>query len=234
VRGTSALRLRAGESRLPLGQAVTDELRRAILSGRYQPGERLIEDRLSEELGISRVPVREALRQLAGDGLVEVRPNRGATVANVSNDTARDLIEVRATLEGLNAKLAARNCRAATVDELRSVLAAGDHAALKGRVDDLVRMNGEFHDKLAEAGRNTILWDIMRSLRDRTELVFARQTASRAVQDWSEHARILAAVIDGDEELAALLATRHVHQAAEAAFSAAAAATTAASAAVPT
>jgi DNA-binding GntR family transcriptional regulator len=99
------LRLRAGESRLPLGQVVTDELRRAILSGRYQPGERLIEDRLSEELGISRVPVRKALRQLAGDGLVELGPNRGATVANVSDDTARDLIEVRATLEGLNAKL---------------------------------------------------------------------------------------------------------------------------------
>ncbi len=65
--------------------------------------------------------------------------------------------------------------------------------------------------------RNAILWDIMRTLRERTGLVFARNTAARAVLDWDEHADILAAVIDGDEELAALLATRHVRRAGQAA-----------------
>jgi DNA-binding GntR family transcriptional regulator len=213
----AATKARASRT-LPLGRWVADELRQAILSGRYLPGERLVEDRLSDELGISRVPVREALRQLAGDGLVEVRPNRGAVVAEFSVDAARDLIEVRATLEGLNARLAARHHRPDTIEELRVVLDAGNAAAHKGRVDDLVRLNGAFHDKLAEAGRNSVLWDIMRTLRGRTELVFARQTASRAEQDWAEHAHILAAVIDGDEELAALLAARHVHQAGAAAL----------------
>ena len=84
-----------------------------------------------------------------------------------------------------------------------------------------MRLNGAFHDKLAEAGRNSVLWDIMRTLRERTSLVFAANTAGRSREDWDEHSRILAAVIDGDEELAALLATRHVHQAAEAALAAA-------------
>ena len=97
------------------------------------------------------------------------------------------------------------------------MLAAGNAAAVSGNVADLVRLNGEFHDKLAEASRNAILWDIMRTLRERIGLVFARNTAARAVLDWDEHAQILAAVIDGDEEFAALLATRHVRRAGESA-----------------
>jgi DNA-binding GntR family transcriptional regulator len=207
-----------GRDHASLGQRVTDELRRSILTNRRRPGDRLIEDRLSEELGVSRIPIREALRALAAEGLVQVQPRRGASVADLSPEVARDLVEVRATLEGLNARLAARHHQPAIIAELREVLAQGNRAARSRNVEDLVRLNGEFHDKLAEAGRNAILWDIMRVLRERTSLVFAANTARRAVQDWDEHSRILAAVIDGDEELASMLATRHVRRAAEAAF----------------
>jgi DNA-binding GntR family transcriptional regulator len=206
-----------------LSKMVADELRRGILTGRRKAGDRLVEDRLSAELGVSRVPIREALRQLAAEGLVEVLPRRGASVAEFSADVARDLVEVRAMLEGLNARLAARHRAPAIIAELRQVLAQGNKAARSGNVSDLVQLNGEFHDKLAEAGRNSILWDIMRTLRERTSLVFAANTARRSREDWDEHSRILAAVIEGDEELSALLATRHVHQAAEAAFAAQAA-----------
>jgi len=101
------------------------------------------------------------------------------------------------------------------------VLKEGNRAARAKSVDDLVRLNGEFHDKLAEAGRNSILFDIMRTLRERTNLVFAANSVRRAEQDWDEHSKILAAVIDGDEDLAAMLATRHVHRAAEGALGAA-------------
>jgi DNA-binding GntR family transcriptional regulator len=207
-----------GGDHTSLAQRVADELRRSILTNRRQPGDRLVEDRLSLEMGVSRVPIREALRVLASEGLVDVQPRRGASVADVSPEVARDLVEVRATLEGLNARLAARHHEPGIVAELRQVLEQGNHAAKSGIVDDLVRLNGEFHDKLAEAGRNSILWDIMRVLRERTSLVFAANTSRRAQQDWDEHSRILAAVIDGDEELASMLATRHVHRAAEAAF----------------
>ncbi len=209
---------RLGRSHASLAVRVADELRRAILSGRRQPRERLVEDRLSEELGVSRVPIREALRALAAEGLVEIQPRRGASVAEISTEVARDLVEVRATLEGLNARLAARNHDPHIVEELRQVLAAGNATAGTRNVEELVRLNGEFHDKLVKAGRNSILWDIMRTLRERTSLVFALNGASRAEQDWDEHAKILAAVIDGDEERAAGLATLHVHRAAEAAL----------------
>ena len=209
-----------GLSHASLGERVGDELRRAILTGRHQPGERLIEEQLSEEMGVSRVPIREALRALAAEGLVSVQPRRGATVAEITGEVARDLVEVRATLEGLNARLAARHHNPAIIAELKQVLTEGNRAARARNVDDLVRLNGEFHDKLAEAGRNSILWDIMRVLRERTSLVFAVNTARRAKEDWDEHSSILAAVIDGDEDLASMLATRHVRRAAEAAFEA--------------
>lgn len=204
-----------------LGKSVAEQLRRLILTGQHKPGERLVEDKLSAELGVSRVPIREALRTLAAEGLVDLPPRRGASVAQLSPAIAHDLVEVRATLEGLNARLAARHHEPAIVTELHQVLTEGNAAAQSGNVDDLVRLNGAFHDKLAQAGRNSILWDIMRTLRERTSLVFAANTNRRSREDWEEHSRILAAVIDGDEELAALLATRHVHQAAEAAFAAA-------------
>ena len=204
-----------------LGKTVAEQLRRLILTGQHKPGERLVEDKLSAELGVSRVPIREALRTLAAEGLVDLPPRRGASVAQLSPAIAHDLVEVRATLEGLNARLAARHHEPAIVTELHQVLTEGNAAAQSGNVDDLVRLNAAFHDKLAQAGRNSILWDIMRTLRERTSLVFAANTNRRSREDWEEHSRILAAVIDGDEELAALLATRHVHQAAEAAFAAA-------------
>jgi DNA-binding GntR family transcriptional regulator len=207
-----------GRDHASLAKRVADELRRAILTGRRQPRDRLVEDRLSEELGVSRVPIREALHALAAEGLVNIQPRRGASVAEISADVGRDLVEVRATLEGLNARLAARNHDPDIVAELRQVLAEGNAIARSRNVDDLVRLNGEFHDKLVQAGRNSILWDIMRTLRERTSLVFASNSARRAEQDWDEHSKILAAVIDGDEELASVLATRHVHRAAEAAL----------------
>jgi len=203
-----------------LSQRVAEELRRSILTNRRRPGDRLIEEHLSDELGVSRIPIREALRTLASEGLVDMQPRRGASVADVSPEVARDLVEVRATLEGLNARLAARHHDRQIIESLRGTLEAGNRAARSKNVDDLVRLNGEFHDGLAEAGRNTILWDIMRVLRERTSLVFATNTARRAREDWDEHSKILAAVIAGDEERAAMLATRHVKRAAEAAFAA--------------
>ena len=82
-----AARGRLGREHASLGQRVADELRRAILARRHKPGERLVEESLSAELGVSRIPIREALRVLAAEGLVEMQPRRGASVANFSIDS---------------------------------------------------------------------------------------------------------------------------------------------------
>ena len=209
---------RLGERHSSLGRLAADELRRAILGGRYKPGERLVEDRLSADLGVSRIPVREALRLLSAEGLVALQPRRGASVAAISPEVAREMVEVRALLEGLNARLAARRHDPEVIAELREVLHKGKVAAVSGTLEELVELNSAYHDLLAKAGRNSILLDLMRSLRERTSLVFAANSKDRAREDWDEHSGILAAVIGGDEELASLLATRHVVKASEAAL----------------
>jgi DNA-binding GntR family transcriptional regulator len=204
-----------GESHSPLTRMVVDTLRDRILSGAAVGGERLVEGRLSEELGVSRMPVREALRQLASEGLVTIEPRRGAAVTQFSEDQVRELVEVRATLEGLNAKLAAKRHDAAKIKELESILAEGLSVAETADSLTLTRLNQRFHDALANIADNSVLRDIMRSLRDRTALLFAPLNSGRGKQNWEEHAAILRAVIDGDAELAALLATRHVYSAAQ-------------------
>lgn len=199
-----------------LSKVVSDSIRGRILGGQLRPGERLVEDRLSSELGVSRVPVREALLALSIQGLVDIEPRRGASVAEVTPETVAELVEVRALLEGLNARLAARHHEPNIVAQLRDTLRRGNAAAESSTAEDLASLNAEFHERLAVASRNVVLSEVMRSLRDRTGLAFALNSRTRAREDWQEHAGILAAVIDGDEELAALLATRHVHNAAAA------------------
>lgn len=200
----------------PLGQKALRSLRQSILSGELVPGAKLVEDRLSASLGMSRVPIREAIKQLVAEGLAVPSPGRGAQVAIVSLDLARDLIEVRAVLEGLTARLAARHCNEPTRAAIQRLLAQGRLLAQAGLGEELAAMNSVFHDLLAAAGANAALRDVMRPLRERTELVFRRNSEERAMPDWREHAMILEAVAEGDEELAALLADRHVRRAARA------------------
>ena len=199
-----------------LSAVVSEQIRGRILDGTLKPGARLVEDRLSAELGVSRVPVREALRGLSAEGLVTLLPRRGATVAEVTPETVAELVEVRALLEGLNARLAAQRHDPEIVAQLKDTLARGNEAAKAGTAEKLARLNAEFHERLAEASRNAVLSEVMRSLRERTSIAFAINGRARAREDWEEHAGILAAVIAGDAELAALLANRHVQNAAAA------------------
>ena len=158
--------------RASLSKVVSDQIRGQILAGTLRPGERLVEDKLSAELGVSRVPVREALLGLSVEGLVNLEPRRGASVVEISPETVQELVEVRALLEGLNARLAARRHDPAIVAELSDALRRGNAAAGSGSAEELAQLNAEFHDLLAVASRNTVLSGIMRSLRERTSLAF--------------------------------------------------------------
>ena len=203
-------------ARESLSRVVSEQIRGRILDGTLKPGERLVEDRLSAELGVSRVPVREALRGLSVEGLVTLLPRRGATVVEVTPESVAELVEVRALLEGLNARLAAQRHDPEIVAQLQDTLARGNAAARNGTSEELAHLNAEFHERLGEASRNSVLSEVMRGLRERTSIAFAINGRARAREDWDEHAGILAAVIAGDGELAALLANRHVQNAAAA------------------
>ena len=201
---------RLGQQHSPLRDVIKEEIRRAIIQGAYKPGERLVEDRLAMDFGVSRNPVREALRALAAEGLIEVTARKGAIVPELSTDMARELIEVRATLEGLNARLAARRRDPEMLAQLQQIMEAGNTAMAGGRIDALRPLNARFHDALAAAGSNRVLEDLMRSLRERSSIAFIPPTQQQAEQTWAEHADILKAVIAGDEALATLMAERHV------------------------
>lgn len=204
------------KARTRLGEDVAESLRRAILNKVFKPGERLIEDRLSAEFGVSRVPIREAIKTLIAEGLVVPTGSRGVRVAEISQDLAEELVEVRAMLEGMNARLAARHRDPETIERLRDTLERGNVAVRHGTAAELAALNREFHELLGIAGSNRVLMDVVRTLRERTDLVFQLNSVRRAAADWHEHAMILAAVIDGDEELAMIFATRHVRNAARA------------------
>src|SRR3954469_19910138 len=125
-------------------------------------------------------------------------------------------MQLQLRLPRLNARLAAQRHDPEIVAQLRDTLVRGNMAAKSGSAEQLARLNAEFHERLAEASRNSVLADVMRGLRERTSLAFAINSRTRAREDWEEHAGVLAAVIAGDAELAALLATRHVQNAATA------------------
>jgi DNA-binding GntR family transcriptional regulator len=204
---------RLGEEQSPLHNRVVTELRRAILSGQLKPGERLIEGHLADELGVSRNPVREAIRALASEGLIEVTARRGAAVATMTGQEARETIEVRALLEGQNARLAARRQDRQIIKRIEAVLNKGTAAVAAKRFDQLSDLNQRFHSELAAAGQNTVLGDLLQRLRERTAMLFAPMDPGRQARSWEEHAAILRAIIEGDERTAATLAAEHVMRA---------------------
>jgi DNA-binding GntR family transcriptional regulator len=210
---TGTPKRRLGEEQSPLHDRVVTELRQAILSGRLKPGERLVEGHLADELGVSRNPVREAIRALASEGLIEVTARRGAAVATMTEQEARETIEVRALLEGQNARLAARRQDGQIIKRIEAVLNKGTAAVAAKRFDQLFDLNQRFHSELAAAGQNTVLGDLLQRLRDRTAMLFAPMDPGRQARSWEEHAAILRAIIEGDERTAATLAAEHVMRA---------------------
>lgn len=204
-----------GATHSPLNKLVADSIRERILAGEFAQGERLAEEKLSAELGVSRMPVREALRALAAEGIVTIEPRRGASVTSYTEAQIQELVEVRATLEALNAKLAAKRHDPRQIAELERILAAGSKITEKSDLALIQENNARFHEAVAAIAANSVLIHIVRSLRDRTALIFAPLSRTRIRQNWKEHAQIVRAVIAGDGELAGLLAARHVYSAAQ-------------------
>lgn len=201
-----------GKARQSLNNVVADALREAILSGQFKPGDRLPEPQLAEMFGVSRNPIREALQVLSNEGLIEISPRKGARVPLMSYEELAETIELRAELEGISARNAARHASDATRKALKVLLREGSDALAAKDTEVLQAMNDRFHDELARAGKNRYLAEFMRSLRDRTYWLFSTKAKVRAEVSWQEHARILEAVVKGDDRHAADLATDHVRR----------------------
>jgi DNA-binding GntR family transcriptional regulator len=209
---SEAARSPAPVENLTLWQRVYDHLRAEILSGGLEPGTELAEVALSEQLGVSRGPLREAIGRLATEGLVTVRPRRGAVVTPISKEEFLELYQVREALERMAVKLAVPRLQRddiAALQELIDVMAA--HAE-RGQVAEFFEANAAFHARLVDASGNTRLRDLYRQLVDqlsryRTRSLQLRGNLQRSI---AEHAAILRAAKRGDAERAAHLMSEHI------------------------
>ncbi|HEY2372047.1 MAG TPA: GntR family transcriptional regulator [Gaiellaceae bacterium] len=220
----------AVEERRALVDKLAATLQARVLNGELPMGARLRQAALAEEFGVSRTPVREALRKLQASGLVELRPNRGALVRGLSSREVRDAYEVRAELEGLAAELAALHVHHEHVDRLRQAqeqfraaladaVAARDAGAEPSRdvSDRWGRANDLFHQAIQEAAGNDVLAATLAHLhrsfpRDLTRTVL-RESTMLLNENVHEHETILAAIERRDPAAARELMVAHVRRA---------------------
>ncbi|GAV25578.1 GntR family transcriptional regulator [Carboxydothermus islandicus] len=199
----------------PLRELVFETLREAIINGVLKPGERLMEVQLAEELGVSRTPVREAIRKLELEGFVVMIPRKGAYVAGISLKDVADVFEVRAALESLAAGLAAERITDEEIEELERVLVKQQSLAESDRLEDIIRADTDFHDVLYRASRNERLIQIVSHLREQIQRF---RTASlsqpgRMRIALEEHKEIVEAIAERNVEKAQALAREHIENA---------------------
>src|SRR5581483_11596565 len=204
----------------PLREQVLDLLRREIVELRLRPGQRLVERELIARIGVSRTTIREALRQLAAEGLVTTIPQKGAIVAVPSAKEAAEVYEVRALLEGAAAKEFVRNASEEQVTALREAL---DEVTAASKADDargLLRAKNRFYDVLFAGADNSTITGILGGLQARVAVLRATSLTarSRPRESVEEIRAIVEAIERRDGDAAAEAASYHVRRAADAAF----------------
>ncbi|MHB8691690.1 MAG: GntR family transcriptional regulator [Solirubrobacteraceae bacterium] len=190
--------------------AIANALRDEIISGRRKPGERLIEKVVAERHGVSRVPVREALRRLESEGFVTLTPYQGAAVSETLRRDTVELMQVRRGLEVLAARLAAARRGGEVADHLTAVVARGEEAGRAQRIGELPALIMQFHELVAEASGNRQLKLMLDQVLQRISWGFELEIAQRIDSSWLDHSMIATAIINGSSLQAALLMDEHI------------------------
>lgn len=151
---------------LPLRDVVFITLRQAILRGQLKPGQRLMEIQLAKQLGVSRTPVREAIRKLELEGLVVTIPRKGAEVAQITEKDLKDVIEVRCALEELAVELACERITSSHIVQLKEVVKDFEHLISKGDITELAESDVRFHDIIFASTQNQRLIQMISNLRE--------------------------------------------------------------------
>jgi len=197
-----------GAAHQPLREQVRDLIRDRIVRGEFTPGDRLVERVLAEELGVSRVPVREALNLLKGEGFVQDVPRRGVIVTVLSRDDLDDLFEVREALEVHGARLASLRATPEEVAYLTDLAERAEAAYAAGDLQRMADLNEAFHDAIPKLAHNRTLASTLEPLEGRLHWVLRQNRTPDLLM--REHAELVEAISAHDPDRAADVARRHV------------------------
>lgn len=210
---------RAGEmgDAVSLRGKVFRQLRNDILSGKYKNNEELRENTIAKEYGVSRTPVREAIRQLELEGLCVTVPNKGAYVNSIKRKDVEDIYAIRGLLEGLCARWAAENMTEEQIEEAQEILFVTRYHLEHEHFEQLYQYDGKFHEVLYRGCASPILNHVLRDFHEYVQSVRQRalKDEKRAMLCQEEHEAILKAIKDHDPDKAAQLASLHIQKAAK-------------------
>lgn len=198
-----------------LSRRIFSQIQNDILNGVYEPGESLIETRLSEELGVSRTPVREALRQLELEGLVQSIPNRGVRVKGVSAKDIQDIYTIRMLIEGLAARWAAEKITPGEMEELKEAVDLEEFFTRRNDYSHLMKLDSRFHDIIFKASKSKPLMHTLSTFHHYVQKArkISLSNPKRAMEVLSEHKAIMQAIIDKNADTAERLTIEHVKNA---------------------
>ena len=197
---------------LPLRDVVLNTLRQAILKGELKPGERLMEIALAEKLGVSRTPIREAMRKLEQEGLVVMIPRRGAQVANITEKDLNDVLEVRIALENVAIEKACDRMSEEEMGRLWLAAKEFEHTIAEGNLVKLAEADVAFHEIIYKASDNKRLIQVLNNMREqiyryRVEYLKEGETRDLLVK---EHEELTKAIRERDVERAKQLSFQHI------------------------
>ncbi|MBO4903180.1 MAG: GntR family transcriptional regulator [Lachnospiraceae bacterium] len=185
---------------LPLRDVVFNTLRQAILTGELKPGERLMELHLAHDLGVSRTPIREAIRMLELEGLVTMIPRKGAEVSRISGQDISDVLEVRGSLDMLAVQLACERITEDEIKELKEAAEAFKRAVQTGDPTAVAQADVNFHDRIISATKNKRLMQMVNNLAERVyryRLEYIKDTENHG-NLIREHEKILNCIVNRD------------------------------------
>ena len=196
----------------PLREMVYEELKMQILKGSIIPGTRMMEVELAEEMGVSRTPIREAIRKLEKEGLVTIEPRRGAYASMISTEDMVEILEVRQDLEALAAYFAADRMTEEKMEELREVSNSYNEAVKSGKMEDMIKYDTRLHHIIVESCRNKNLVQMIEQLQElvlRFRYIYY-DNFRRAENMPDEHEAIVAAISEGNADKARAAADIHI------------------------
>lgn len=196
----------------PLREMVYEELKMQILTGAIVPGTRMMEVELAKEIGVSRTPIREAIRKLEKEGLVTIEPRRGAYASQISTKDMVEILEVRQNMEGLAAYFAASRMKPDQLAELKAASDKYNTAVATGNMEDMIKYDTDFHHIIVESCNNKILVQMIEQLQElvlRFRYIYY-DNFRRAENMPEEHKAILEAISRGDADSAREAADVHI------------------------